>query len=228
MLGKLRSGENLTAGQQFKLTMILAVPAILAQLSMCLMSYIDASMVGRLGSAQAAAVGLVSSTTWIFGSLCYASGSGFSVQIAHRCGAGDFTGARKIFRQGLFTVPVSDHFEHYVRPQENMAHTDTEFAACTDATGHGLLFTPGSGTMSVNCSHFTPATLTETRHDFELVPMKETCLCLDYRQTGIGSNSCGPSLLPEYAFSETGFRFSLRISGMNIADTDLFAEADRV
>ena len=84
--------------------MILAVPAILAQLSMCLMSYIDASMVGRLGSAQAAAVGLVSSTTWIFGSLCYASGSGFSVQIAHRCGAGDFTGARKIFRQGLFTV----------------------------------------------------------------------------------------------------------------------------
>lgn len=135
---------------------------------------------------------------------------------------------RRATRQGLFTVPVSDHFEHYVRPQENMAHTDTEFAACTDATGHGLLFTPGSGTMSVNCSHFTPAILTETRHDFELVPMKETCLCLDYRQTGIGSNSCGPSLLPEYAFSETGFRFSLRISGMNIADTDLFAEADRV
>ena len=135
---------------------------------------------------------------------------------------------RRATRQGLFTVPVCDHFEHYVRPQENMAHTDSEFAACTDVTGHGLLFTPGSGTMSVNCSHFTPAMLTETRHDFELVPMKETCLCLDYRQTGIGSNSCGPALLPEYAFLETEFRFSLRISGMNIADTDLFAEADRV
>ncbi len=90
--------------EQLRLTFILALPAILAQLSMCLMSYIDAAMVGRLGSEQAAAVGLVSSTTWIFGSFCYANSSGFSVQIAHRCGAGDFAGARRIFRQGLLTT----------------------------------------------------------------------------------------------------------------------------
>ena len=48
---------------QLKLTLLLALPAILAQLSMCLMSYIDAAMVGRLGSAQAAAVGLVSTSS---------------------------------------------------------------------------------------------------------------------------------------------------------------------
>ena len=69
---------------------------------MCLMSCIDAAMVGRLGSAPAAAVGLVSTTTWIFGSFCYGNASGFSVQISHRCGAGDFDGARRIFRNGLF------------------------------------------------------------------------------------------------------------------------------
>ena len=104
LLGQLRGGAAMTTGQQLRLTMLLAVPAILAQLSMCLMSYIDAAMVGRLGSAQAAAVGLVSSSTWILGSFCYANSSGFSVQIAHRCGARDFEGARKIFRQGLLTV----------------------------------------------------------------------------------------------------------------------------
>ena len=90
--------------EQFKLTLLLAFPSIMAQLSMCLMSYIDAAMVGRLGSAEAAAIGLVSTSTWILGSFCYANSSGFSVQIAHRCGARDFRGASGIFRQGMLTV----------------------------------------------------------------------------------------------------------------------------
>lgn len=102
LLGRLRSGAPLSGGEQFRLTLLLAWPSILAQLAMCLMSYIDAAMVGRLGSAQAAAIGLVSTTTWIFGSFCYANSSGFSVQIAHRCGAKDFAGARRIFRHGFF------------------------------------------------------------------------------------------------------------------------------
>ena len=104
LLGKLRSGAPMSGGEQFRLTQLLAFPAILAQLSMCLMSLIDAAMVGRLGSAPAAAIGLVSTTTWIFGSFCYADASGFSVQIAHRCGARDYAGARRIFRYGLYTV----------------------------------------------------------------------------------------------------------------------------
>lgn len=104
LLEKLRTGASMTRGEKVRLTFLLAIPAILAQLSMCLMSYIDAAMVGRLGSAEAAAIGLVSTTTWIFGSFCYANSSGFSVQIAHRCGAGDFDGARMIFRQGTVSV----------------------------------------------------------------------------------------------------------------------------
>ena len=104
LLGKLRGGAPLSGGEQFKLTLLLAWPSILAQLSMCLMSYIDAAMVGRLGSAQAASIGLVSTTTWIFGSFCYANSSGFSVQIAHRCGARDFSGAGRLFRHGLVST----------------------------------------------------------------------------------------------------------------------------
>lgn len=106
LLGRLRGGEAMSGKDQFKLTLLLALPAILAQLSMCLMSYIDAAMVGRLGSAQAAAVGLVSTSTWILGGFCYANNSGFSVQIAHRCGARDFAGAKRIFRKGLLSVTV--------------------------------------------------------------------------------------------------------------------------
>jgi len=135
---------------------------------------------------------------------------------------------RHASRQGLFEIKVGDHFEHYVRPQENCAHTDTEWCAVTTLTGHGLLATAEGKTMSFNCSHFTPAQLTETRHDYELVPMKKTCVNIDYRHAGIGSNSCGPSLAPEYRFSETEFKFSFKLVPMNINDTDPFAEADRV
>jgi len=104
LLQKLREGGEMSKKEQFKLTLLLSLPAILAQLSMCLMTYIDAAMVGRLGSAPAAAVGLVSTTTWIFSSLCYANTSGFSVQIAHKCGARDYDGARAILKQGLLCV----------------------------------------------------------------------------------------------------------------------------
>ncbi len=104
LLGKLRAGDAMSFGEQLRLTLLLAFPSIMAQLSMCLMSYIDAAMVGRLGSEEAAAIGLVSTSTWILGSFCYANSSGFSVQIAHRCGARDFREAGRIFRQGLVTV----------------------------------------------------------------------------------------------------------------------------
>ncbi|MBO8480727.1 MAG: MATE family efflux transporter, partial [Bacteroidetes bacterium] len=57
LLGKLRTDTGMSGREQFKLTLLLAFPSIMAQLSMCLMSYIDAAMVGRLGSAEAAAIG---------------------------------------------------------------------------------------------------------------------------------------------------------------------------
>ena len=41
LLGRLQGGMDLSRGDRIRLTFMLAVPAILAQLSMCLMSYID-------------------------------------------------------------------------------------------------------------------------------------------------------------------------------------------
>jgi hypothetical protein len=36
-------------------------------------------------------------------------------------------------------------------------------------------------------------------------------LCLDYRQNGIGSNSCGPELLGRYKLAEEGFQFDMKL-----------------
>ncbi|MDE7413798.1 MAG: MATE family efflux transporter [Muribaculaceae bacterium] len=73
----------------------------MAQLSSILMQYIDAAMVGRLGADPSAAVGLVSTSLWLFWGVCSAATVGFSVQIAHRIGAADHHSAKSIFRQGI-------------------------------------------------------------------------------------------------------------------------------
>lgn len=104
LLGRLRSGNPLSGRQQLRLTLLLAVPAILAQLSSVLMQYIDSAMVGRLGANPSASIGLIASSTWIFGGFAMAVTTGFSVQVAHACGAGDFRQARLALRQGLFSV----------------------------------------------------------------------------------------------------------------------------
>ncbi len=106
LLARLRGGESLSGRQQLRLTLLLAVPAILAQLSSVLMQYIDSAMVGHLGANQAASIGLVASCTWLFNGFAMAVMTGFTVQVAHACGAKDFDRARSLLRQGIFSVAV--------------------------------------------------------------------------------------------------------------------------
>ena len=97
----IRSGGKLTVSQQIKLTAQLSWPAMMAQLSSIMMQYIDAAMVGRLGADDSASVGLVSTSLWLFWGICSAVTMGFSVQVAHSIGAGDYGKARGILRQGI-------------------------------------------------------------------------------------------------------------------------------
>lgn len=91
----------MTLREQLYLVMRLSVPSILAQLSVIAMQYIDTAMVGHLGTNGAAAIGLVETTIWLFGGICSAFATGFYVQVAHRIGAGDATGARAVLRGSL-------------------------------------------------------------------------------------------------------------------------------
>lgn len=79
----------------------LSIPAVLAQISSIIMQYIDAAMVGSLGATATAAIGLVSSTTWLFGGLCVSAATGFSVQVAQRIGGEQEKEARDVLRQAI-------------------------------------------------------------------------------------------------------------------------------
>ena len=60
------------------------------------------------------------------------------------------------------------------------------------------LFAVSEKPFSFNASRYTQEELTKKAHNYELVPSGHTVLCIDYRQDGIGSNSCGPGPEEEY------------------------------
>ena len=106
LLTMIRNGQEMSGSQKLNLIVQLSIPSILAQLTTIMMFYIDASMVGSLGARASASIGIVESTTWLFGGLTSAAALGFSVQAAHFIGANDFEKARQVFRQGLMATAL--------------------------------------------------------------------------------------------------------------------------
>ena len=104
LLLSLRGGEELTLRQQTLLALQLSIPAILAQVSSIAMQYIDSAMVGALGANASAAIGLVSTSTWLLSGITYAITAGFSVQVAHHIGAKRDEDARTVVKHGLISA----------------------------------------------------------------------------------------------------------------------------
>ena len=101
LLAKIRNKEEMTQGEKLRLIFELSVPSMLAQITTVMMFFIDAAMVGHLGAAASASIGLIETTTWLMGSILSAVSIGFSVQVAHFIGANDFIRARQVFRHAL-------------------------------------------------------------------------------------------------------------------------------
>ncbi len=99
----------------------------------------------------------------------------------------------------------------YIRPQENGSHGDCDYVVLGDGS-HRLTAAGIRQTFSFNVSRYTQEELTTKKHNFELTPCDSTVLCLDYRQNGIGSNSCGPRPQPPYLFTEETFTFAIELT----------------
>lgn len=98
--------EKQQTREYLKQVIQLSIPAVLAQISSIIMQYIDASMVGSLGATATAAIGLVSSTTWLFGGLCASAATGFSVQVAQLIGAEREKDAKDVLRHAILCTLV--------------------------------------------------------------------------------------------------------------------------
>lgn len=110
---------------------------------------------------------------------------------------------------GFFRSSVADMHEDYIKPQENGSHFDCDFVELSG--GQWGVSVVSEDAFSFNASHYTQETLEKSAHNFELEDSDSTVLCVDYKLNGIGSNSCGPNVLPKYQFDEAEFKFGFTI-----------------
>ena len=113
----------------------------------------------------------------------------------------------------VFTSSVDDLHEDYIKPQENGSHFHCSYVTLSGADGS--IRVSASKPFSFNASNYTVEELAGKAHNYELNKSDFVTLCVDYKQSGIGSNSCGPELLEQYRLDEemihweTAFQFCL-------------------
>ena len=128
------------------------------------------------------------------------------------CGLGpveSYVDKHRASYHGIFHSTPAEQQEDYIRPQENGSHYDCDYASL--ASNRVMLTAAGEKTFSFQASVYTQEELTAKAHNYELKPCGSTVFCIDYRQAGIGSASCGPMLLEKYQLKETEISFDVRL-----------------
>lgn len=97
----LQEGRAPTRREEISAVLALSWPAIVQQLMLTLVQYIDTAMVGFLGPNATASVGVVSSSVWLFNGLLGAAATGFAVQVAQHIGARETERARSVVRESM-------------------------------------------------------------------------------------------------------------------------------
>ncbi|MFC8130999.1 glycoside hydrolase family 2 TIM barrel-domain containing protein [Streptomyces sp. NPDC057302] len=118
---------------------------------------------------------------------------------------------------GNWSMPVDRMQTPYVRPQENGARADVRRAELRAGfTGAGVRVT-GEPAFWFTARRWTTEQLDAAAHRTDLVPGDTVWVHLDHGQHGIGSQSCGPGVLPQYelhaAPAEFAFTFAHQPAG---------------
>ena len=98
---RMRQGEDIPLSQTAQVVLALSLPSILQQMVVTAMEYIDAAMVGHIGAEATAAIGIVSSSTWLLHGILVGLYTAFSIQIAQYLGADRQEDARGVLRQSM-------------------------------------------------------------------------------------------------------------------------------
>ena len=101
---------------------------------------------------------------------------------------------------------VDSEFVNYILPQEHGNHTKTKILEIKDG-----LFFEAADEMDINLSRYSAKTLKDAMHQDELKKDDDITVRIDYKNSGMGSASCGTVLLEQYRLSEKEINFSFCI-----------------
>ncbi len=110
-------------------------------------------------------------------------------------------------RIGRYSSSAEEEYVNYVRPQEHGNHTATK-ELCIGR----LMFSSCKQDFEFSVSKYTANDLARAAHTDELHSDGLVHVRIDYKNSGLGSNSCGPELNPIYKLSEKKISFAFSIS----------------
>lgn len=110
---------------------------------------------------------------------------------------------------GLYESTVTEELFPYIMPQECGNHVDASYVKLSDGVAS---VTVEGERFEFSALHPTIEELDEARHTWEIPEKHMTELLINYRNSGVGTNSCGPDLDRRYAIVEDTFSYSFHLS----------------
>ena len=107
---------------------------------------------------------------------------------------------------GIFESTASKEYWPYIMPQEHGNHTGCKWLELAG----GLRF-EADKVFEINVSRYSTQTLTRAKHIDELQADGKTHVRVDYKDSGLGSNSCGPEMPEKYRLAEKDIDFGFII-----------------
>ena len=108
-----------------------------------------------------------------------------------------------------FESTVGDMHEDYIKPQENGNHYHCRKASVGNGTNGVTAYAATSFDFSV--SNYSDYELAVKKHNYELEESDFVTMHIDYKNSGVGSNSCGPKLLPQYQMNDKEFEWEYQL-----------------
>jgi len=109
----------------------------------------------------------------------------------------------------LYESTVTEQYVPYILPQEHGNHTDVRWLSLEN--DHVSLLIKACGPLEFTASHYTAHDLHKATHTYDLKPRREVILSLDYRQCGLGTESCGPGVLDQYMIKPGVYHWSYQL-----------------
>ena len=109
-----------------------------------------------------------------------------------------YADTRDAVRLGRFTTSVDRAQTPYVFPQENGQRLGVRWATLRAGAGGAGLRVDADPALGLTARRWSTEALDAARHTSDLRPGPDIEVHLDLAQNGIGSESCGPGVLPQY------------------------------
>lgn len=114
----------------------------------------------------------------------------------------------------MYEDTINGLFTNYVKPQENGNRSECSWVSITNDRGMGFIAIADNH-FDFSASYYEDKDLEKAKHTIDLIKRNYVILNIDYKQNGVGTNSCGQCQLEKYKCKFESFNLNFRISLFN-------------